>query len=95
MLDLGANADCTPEHLFQFAVMGSVVATGIDSIVQPRIALLNIGEEEIKGNETVHQAARAAVARASSTTSATSRGIASRTRKPTSSCATASRATWR
>lgn len=57
MLDLGANADCTPEHLFQFAVMGSVVATVIDNIDFPRIALLNIGEEEIKGNETVKQAA--------------------------------------
>jgi glycerol-3-phosphate acyltransferase PlsX len=57
MLDLGANADCTPEHLFQFAVMGSVVATDIENIEYPRIALLNIGEEEIKGNETVKQAA--------------------------------------
>lgn len=57
MLDLGANADCTPEHLFQFAVMGSVVAADIENIEFPRIALLNIGEEEIKGNETVKQAA--------------------------------------
>ncbi len=57
MLDLGANSDCTPEHLFQFAVMGSVVATGIENIEFPRIALLNIGEEEIKGNEIVKQAA--------------------------------------
>jgi glycerol-3-phosphate acyltransferase PlsX len=57
MLDLGANADCTPEHLFQFAVMGSVVATGIENIDYPRIGLLNIGEEEIKGNETVKEAA--------------------------------------
>ena len=57
MLDLGANADCKPEHLFQFAIMGSVVATGIENIEYPRISLLNIGEEEIKGNETVKQAA--------------------------------------
>jgi phosphate acyltransferase len=57
MLDLGANSDCTPEHLFQFAVMGSVVATVVDNIVAPRIALLNIGEEEIKGNDTVRRAA--------------------------------------
>jgi glycerol-3-phosphate acyltransferase PlsX len=57
MLDLGANADCTPEHLFQFAVMGAVVATGIENIEYPRIALLNIGEEEIKGNDVVKQAA--------------------------------------
>jgi glycerol-3-phosphate acyltransferase PlsX len=57
MLDLGANADCMPENLFQFAVMGSVVATGIENIEYPRIGLLNIGEEQIKGNETVKQAA--------------------------------------
>lgn len=57
MLDLGANADCTAEHLFQFAVMGSVVASGVENIEFPRIALLNIGEEDIKGNDTVKQAA--------------------------------------
>jgi glycerol-3-phosphate acyltransferase PlsX len=57
MLDLGANADCTAEHLFQFAVMGSVVATVIENIEFPRIALLNIGQEDIKGTETVRQAA--------------------------------------
>ncbi len=57
MLDLGANADCTAEHLFQFAVMGSVVATGIENIEYPRIALLNIGEEDIKGNDVVRDAA--------------------------------------
>ena len=56
MLDMGANADCAPEHLFQFAVMGSVVASDIENIEFPRIALLNIGEEEIKGNDTVKQA---------------------------------------
>lgn len=57
MLDLGANADCTAEQLFQFAVMGSVVARVTESIERPRIALLNIGQEDIKGNETVKQAA--------------------------------------
>lgn len=57
MLDLGANADCTAEHLFQFAVMGSVVVNGIENIECPRVALLNIGEEQIKGNDTVRQAA--------------------------------------
>jgi len=57
MLDLGANSDCTSEHLFQFAVMGSVVASQIENITEPRIALLNIGAEEIKGNDTVRQAA--------------------------------------
>lgn len=58
MLDLGANSDCTPEHLYQFAVMGSVVAQAIYSIPRPTVGLLNIGEEEIKGNETVKSAAK-------------------------------------
>jgi glycerol-3-phosphate acyltransferase PlsX len=57
MLDLGANSDCTSEHLFQFAVMGSVVAAQIENIPEPRVGLLNIGEEEIKGNDTIRQAA--------------------------------------
>ena len=57
MLDLGANSACTPEHLFQFAVMGSVVVMGIENIERPSIGLLNIGEEEIKGNEIVRDAA--------------------------------------
>lgn len=57
MLDLGANADCTAGQLFQFAVMGSVVASVTESIDRPRIGLLNIGAEDIKGNETVKQAA--------------------------------------
>lgn len=57
MLDLGANSDCTAEHLFQFGVMGSVVAQGIENIAAPRIGLLNIGVEDIKGNDTVREAA--------------------------------------
>jgi glycerol-3-phosphate acyltransferase PlsX len=57
MLDLGANSDCTSEHLFQFAVMGSVVASQIENIDKPRIGLLNIGAEEIKGNDTIRQTA--------------------------------------
>lgn len=57
MLDLGANADCTAAQLYQFAVMGSVVAGVTESIDRPRIGLLNIGAEDIKGNETVKQAA--------------------------------------
>lgn len=57
MLDLGANADCSPEQLYQFAVMGAVVAKGIENIEFPRVALLNIGEEDIKGNEVVKGAA--------------------------------------
>lgn len=58
MLDLGANAHCTAEQLFQFAVMGSVVASDVYGIARPRIGLLNIGEEDIKGNETIRAAAR-------------------------------------
>lgn len=56
MLDLGANVDCTAEHLFQFAVMGSELVTAVAGIDAPRVGLLNIGEEEIKGNEQVKQA---------------------------------------
>lgn len=58
MLDLGANVDCSAEHLFQFAVMGSVLAEALDGTVKPRVGLLNIGEEDIKGNDQVKQAAR-------------------------------------
>jgi glycerol-3-phosphate acyltransferase PlsX len=58
MLDLGANVECTPEQLFQFGVMGSVLAGEVDSNPAPRVGLLNIGEEEIKGNEKVRETAR-------------------------------------
>jgi len=56
MLDLGANPDCTPEILAEFALMGSVLAQSVEGIKNPRIGLLNIGSEEIKGNETVKRA---------------------------------------
>lgn len=56
MLDLGANVDCTADHLFQFAVMGSELVSAVDGIAKPRVALLNIGQEEIKGNEQVKRA---------------------------------------
>jgi phosphate acyltransferase len=56
MLDLGANVDCTPEHLLQFAVMGSIVASAVSGIHSPKLAVLNIGTEAIKGNEQVKQA---------------------------------------
>ncbi len=58
VLDLGANVDCEAEHLFQFALMGSVLAQSVDANVRPLIGVLNIGEEEIKGNEQVRLAAR-------------------------------------
>ncbi len=58
VLDLGANIDSTAENLFQFAVMGSILASAVDGIQNPTIGLLNIGEEEIKGNEVVKAAAQ-------------------------------------
>jgi phosphate acyltransferase len=58
MLDLGANSECTAEHLFQFAVMGSVVASDMDGIARPRVGVLNIGEEETKGDGIVQEAAK-------------------------------------
>lgn len=57
VLDLGANVDCSAEHLFQFAVMGSVLVAAVDGNARPRVGLLNIGEEAIKGNEQVKEAA--------------------------------------
>ncbi len=58
VLDLGANIDTTPEHLFQFALMGSVLTQAVDNLSNPRIGLLNIGQEEIKGNERVKETAK-------------------------------------
>lgn len=57
MLDLGANTYATSEQLFQYAVMGSIIAADINRIENPRVALLNIGAEDIKGHETVKDAA--------------------------------------
>lgn len=56
MLDLGANPDCTADHLVQFAVMGSVIAADLHGIDRPRVALLNIGEEDIKGTDEIRAA---------------------------------------
>ncbi|MEE9579703.1 MAG: phosphate acyltransferase PlsX [Nitrosomonadaceae bacterium] len=57
VLDLGANVDCSPEHLLQFGVMGTTLVSSTESKDKPSIGLLNIGEETIKGNEIVKQAA--------------------------------------
>lgn len=57
VLDLGANVDCTAEHLLQFAIMGTALVGALDQRRQPTVGLLNIGEEVIKGNEVVKQAA--------------------------------------
>ncbi|GAA4879695.1 phosphate acyltransferase PlsX [Ferrimonas pelagia] len=58
LLDLGANVVCDSETLFQFAVMGSVLAECVGQRRMPRLALLNVGSEEIKGNDQVQQAAQ-------------------------------------
>lgn len=57
MLDLGANVDCTAENLFEFALMGSMLASAVNHKENPTLGLLNIGEEEIKGNGLVKEAA--------------------------------------
>jgi len=56
MLDLGANVDCDSEQLYQFALMGDVLVRELRGVDRPKIALLNVGEEEIKGNDQVKQA---------------------------------------
>jgi glycerol-3-phosphate acyltransferase PlsX len=57
VLDLGANVDCEPEHLLQFAVMGSALVAASQGKEDPSVGLLNIGEEAIKGGETIKRAA--------------------------------------
>ena len=58
MLDLGANVDTSAENMYEFAVMGSVLTSAVENIESPTIGLLNIGEEEVKGNERVKEASR-------------------------------------
>lgn len=58
MLDLGANLECTPENLHQFAIMGSVLAQSVDGMEKPTVGLLNIGSEAIKGNESIKKASQ-------------------------------------
>ena len=55
VLDLGANVNCSPEQLVQFAVMGTALVAAMDGVERPTIGLLNVGEEEIKGNELAKQ----------------------------------------
>lgn len=57
MLDLGANVDCAPEHLLQFGIMGAMLVAAMEHKERPSVGVLNIGEEEIKGNEVVKAAA--------------------------------------
>lgn len=58
VLDLGANVDSTAEHLYQFSLMGSILVEAMEGIDRPRVALINVGEEEIKGSEQVRLASR-------------------------------------
>ena len=58
VLDLGANVESTSRHLFEFAVMGSVLVSAVDEIERPSVGLLNIGQEDTKGDERVKEAAR-------------------------------------
>lgn len=53
MIDVGANVDCKPSHLFQFGIMGAVFAEGILGISRPIVGLMSIGEEDVKGNQLV------------------------------------------
>ena len=57
MLDLGANVDCEPQHLQQFALMGSALVAALEGKPKPSVGLLNIGEEDIKGNDVVKRTA--------------------------------------
>jgi glycerol-3-phosphate acyltransferase PlsX len=57
MLDLGANVDCEPQHLHQFALMGSALVAALEGKPKPTVGLLNVGEEDIKGNDVVKQTA--------------------------------------
>jgi glycerol-3-phosphate acyltransferase PlsX len=57
VLDLGANVDCSARHLLEFSVMGAMLVSAVEHRERPSIGLLNVGEEEIKGNEVVKQAA--------------------------------------
>ena len=56
MLDLGANVDCQPEHLLQFGIMGAMLVSALEHKERPSVGLLNIGEEDIKGNDVVKRA---------------------------------------
>jgi len=56
VLDLGANVDCTAEHLLQFGVMGAALVRAVEGVAEPRVGILNIGEEAIKGNQVVREA---------------------------------------
>lgn len=58
MLDLGANLECSPENLLEFAIMGSVLAQSVDGLEKPTVGLLNIGSEAMKGSESIKKASQ-------------------------------------
>ncbi|MDH3632063.1 MAG: phosphate acyltransferase PlsX [Gammaproteobacteria bacterium] len=58
MLDLGANLECTPENLAEFALMGSVLSQSVEGIKNPSIGLLNVGSESVKGSESIKRASQ-------------------------------------
>nr|MDT0252105.1 phosphate acyltransferase [Endozoicomonas sp.] len=58
LLDMGANVDCSATNLYQFAIMGSQLAASVRGVASPRVGLLNVGTEDIKGNEQVRLASR-------------------------------------
>ncbi len=58
MLDLGANLECTPENLHEFAIMGSVLAQSVDGLEKPSVGLLNIGSEAMKGSDSIKKASQ-------------------------------------
>ena len=94
MVDVGANVDCTPRMLAQFAVMGEIYSRVIFHTENPRVGLLSIGEEEHKGNELTRKA-YALLKTPAPELHRQCRGAATSTAaRPTSSSATASSATW-
>ena len=95
LLDAGANVEVRPEHLVQFAHMGAAFSERVLGVERPRVGLLSVGEEPGKGTPDGRRGARAAVARGSSSSPATSRATTFRRRSWTWSSPTASRATWR
>jgi glycerol-3-phosphate acyltransferase PlsX len=58
MLDLGANLECTPQNLAEFALMGSVLAQSVEGVKNPTIGLLNVGSEEVKGSDSIKKASQ-------------------------------------
>ena len=97
-LDVGANVDCEPSNLLQFAVMGFMYAKSVLHMPEPRVGLLSIGEEETKGNTLTRETfplLRDLAASTACASSATSKAAISTTATSTSSSATALWAMWR